>query len=130
VAEPPPPRPDLAQPSESSDLHVGAAMRAYRHEGVILYYNEEAPRAYEFCYEPAGDSTVPSRVAEETASGFDRAALDRDNKVDCFCVNTFKWYESRVVAVQDNDMVSGAVASGGSSPGSNMRVSCSAIAMR
>ncbi len=73
---------------------------AYRHCGVMFYYNERAPLDHPVEYEGCNMRSIDEGPDD---AGFDRAALIYRSKVDTFCQTTVKWYGSKVVGISDDN---------------------------
>jgi hypothetical protein len=86
-------------PEENSAYHIGSVMRAYRQQGLLVYYVEAAPRDYYLEYESTEPHDIAAPNREEIALNFDRSALAVGSKIDTFCESTFKWYGAVVKAV-------------------------------
>jgi hypothetical protein len=86
-------------PEENSAYHIGSVMRAYRQQGLLVYYVEAAPRDYYLEYESTESHDIAAPNREEIALNFDRSALAVGSKIDTFCESTFKWYGAVVKAV-------------------------------
>jgi hypothetical protein len=86
-------------PEENSAYHIGSVMRAYRQQGLLVYYVEAAPREYYLEYESTESHDIAAPNREELALNFDRSALAVGSKIDTFCESTFKWYGAVVKAV-------------------------------
>ncbi len=91
-------------PTKRNNLQRGHSLRdilyAYRHCGVVFYYNERAPLDRPIEYEGCNMRPIDGGPDED---GFDRAALTYNSKVDAFCQTTVKWYGAKVVGVSDDN---------------------------
>lgn len=72
-----------------SSEYVGSSLRRGRDDGLLLYYADKAPRDYPLECE--------SKVAG--ASSLDWSKMEKNVKVDAFCMETFKWYGAKVAEV-------------------------------
>ncbi len=86
------------------DKYKGHSIRdvlyAYRHCGVVFYYNERAPLDHPVEYEGCNMRSLDEGPDD---TGFDRVALTYNSKVDTFCQTTVKWYGSKVVGISNDN---------------------------
>ena len=71
-------------------------LRLYRDVGSLIYYNDKYPKCSPMEVESGEDRPLDETDGDES---FNRRALSTESRVDCFCLNTHKWYGARVIGL-------------------------------